>query len=182
MAPCCDMDFKKCTDQSSRFRSVARSDRLRMHSPFDSPILSPEMVKVVPVRVVAAVIIRDGRVLACRRNHDRAAGGQWEFPGGKIEPGESPEDALVREIREELGVAVEVRQLIHRATTQTETAHVDLSSFEARLTNSAPTSSTDHDKLRWLRPSRLHEVYWATPDLPVVELLTGADPVWRSTS
>ncbi|WP_308466960.1 (deoxy)nucleoside triphosphate pyrophosphohydrolase [Rathayibacter soli] len=124
-----------------------------------------------PVRVVAAVIIRDGCVLACRRNPDRSAGGLWEFPGGKVEPGESPEDALTREIREELGVIIEVGKLIHRATTPTGTAHIDLSSYEARLTDAPPPGSTDHDVLRWLRPNQLQELEWAQPDLPVVELL-----------
>lgn len=124
-----------------------------------------------PVRVVAAVIIRDGCVLACRRNPDRSAGGLWEFPGGKVEPGESPEDALTREIREELGVVIEVGKLIHRATTPTGTAHIDLSSYEACLTDAPPLRSTDHDVLRWLRPNQLSELDWAQPDLPVVELL-----------
>ena len=63
-------------------------------------------VMAEPLRVVAAVIIRDGCVLACRRNPDRSAGGLWEFPGGKVEPGESPEGALAREIEEELGVGL----------------------------------------------------------------------------
>jgi 8-oxo-dGTP diphosphatase len=124
-----------------------------------------------PLRVVAAIIIRDGCVLACRRNPDRSAGGLWEFPGGKVEPGESPEDALGREIREELGVEIDVGELIHRATTPTDTAQVDLSSYEARLTDATPTRSTDHDMLRWLRPHQLSERKWAEPDLPVVELL-----------
>jgi 8-oxo-dGTP diphosphatase len=128
-------------------------------------------VMAEPLRVVAAVIIRDGCVLACRRNPDRSAGGLWEFPGGKVEPGESPEDALGREIREELGVEIDVGELIHRATTPTDTAQVDLSSYEARLRDATPTRSTDHDMLRWLRPNRLSELKWAEPDLPVVELL-----------
>jgi 8-oxo-dGTP diphosphatase len=129
-----------------------------------------------PMQVVAAVIIRDGCVLACRRNADRAAGGLWEFPGGKVEPGESPKDALAREIREELGVDIEVGDLIHRATTSTGTARVDLSSYESRLTDAPPTSSTDHDTLRWLLPSQLSELEWAAPDLPVVELLADQSP------
>jgi len=125
-----------------------------------------------PLRVVAAVIIRDGRVLACRRNRERSAGGLWEFPGGKVELSESAEDALAREIREELGVEIEIGALIHRATTPTDAVRVDLSSYAARLTDAAPTSSTDHDALRWVRPHRLGELMWAKPDIPVVALLS----------
>lgn len=124
-----------------------------------------------PLRVVAAVIVRDGCVLACRRNPDRSAGGLWEFPGGKIEPGELPEEALAREIREELGVPIDVGALLHRATTLTDTVAVDLSSYRARLTDATPTGSTDHDALRWLRPDQLLALNWAAPDEPVVALL-----------
>lgn len=126
---------------------------------------------VESLRVVAAVIIRDGCVLTCRRNAERSAGGLWEFPGGKVEPGESAEEALIREIREELGVDIEVGELIHRATTPTDTAPVDLSSYAARLTDAVPTSSTDHDALRWLQPDELRSLRWAKPDRPVVALL-----------
>jgi 8-oxo-dGTP diphosphatase len=126
---------------------------------------------VEPLRVVAAVIIRDGCVLACRRNAERSSGGLWEFPGGKVEPGESPQEALAREIREELGVDIEVGELIHRATTSTGAVHVDLSSCAARLMGAAPTSSTDHDVLRWMQPDQLGELTWAKPDLPVIALL-----------
>lgn len=124
-----------------------------------------------PLQVVAAVIVRDGLVLACRRNPDRSAGGLWEFPGGKIEPGESPEDALVREIREELGVGIVLGELIHRELTSTGDHVIDLSSYAAQLTDTEPTASTDHDLLRWLRVDDLAALGWARPDLPVVASL-----------
>jgi 8-oxo-dGTP diphosphatase len=133
------------------------------------------MIEVEPLRVVAAVIVREGCVLACRRNPDRSAGGKWEFPGGKVEHAEAPEEALVREIREELGVDIEVGELIHRATTSTESADVDLSSYEARLTGIMPTRSTDHDRLRWMPVDQLSKLTWAPPDRPVVELLERFD-------
>lgn len=123
------------------------------------------------LRVVAAVIVYNGCVLACRRNADRSAGGLWEFPGGKVEPGESPKDALAREIREELGVEIDVGELMHRATTVAGGIRVDLSSYRSRLPDVVPTRSTDHDSLRWLRPDQLSALTWAAPDEPVVELL-----------
>jgi 8-oxo-dGTP diphosphatase len=133
------------------------------------------MIAAEPLRVVAAVIVREGCVLACRRNPDHSAGGKWEFPGGKVEQGESPEDALVREIREELSVGIEVGDLIHRTTTLTESTHIDLSSYEARLTGATPTRSTDHDNLRWMPVDQLWKLSWAAPDQPVVEMLAGFD-------
>jgi ADP-ribose pyrophosphatase len=127
------------------------------------------MVEVL--HVVAAVIVRDGCVLACRRNPDRSAGGLWEFPGGKVEPGESPSDALMREIREELGVEIEVGELIHRGVTPVGAVSVDLSSYAVKLTDAVPTASTEHDVLRWLRREELGSVEWAEPDRPVVGVL-----------
>jgi 8-oxo-dGTP diphosphatase len=140
---------------------------------------------VESLHVVAAVIIRDGCVLACRRNAERSAGGLWEFPGGKVEPGESPQEALAREIREELGVDIEVGELIHRATTATDGVHVDLSSYAAKLTDAAPTASTDHDALRWVSPAQLEGLTWAKPDTPVVALLAHPrlhELTWTSTT
>jgi 8-oxo-dGTP diphosphatase len=60
------------------------------------------------VRVTAAVIEREGQVLIARRGEGRALAGKWEFPGGKIEPGETPEQCLVREVREEFGIEAEI--------------------------------------------------------------------------
>jgi len=65
-----------------------------------------------PIVVVAAVIIRDGRVLLTRRAEGQHLAGMWEFPGGKLEPEESPEEALVRECREECGIEVEVNEIL----------------------------------------------------------------------
>lgn len=66
----------------------------------------------MPVLVAAAVVIRDGRVLLTQRHADRHLGGLWEFPGGKLEKGESPEEALVRECREECGIEVAVHEVL----------------------------------------------------------------------
>ncbi|HWU47694.1 MAG TPA: (deoxy)nucleoside triphosphate pyrophosphohydrolase [Humibacter sp.] len=123
------------------------------------------------LHVVAAVIVRNGCVLACRRNLNLSAGGLWEFPGGKVEPGESPSEALAREVREELDVDVEIGELIHRGMTPVGAVGVDLSSYAVRLTDAVPTASTDHDRLRWLKREELNSVEWAQPDRPVVDVL-----------
>jgi 8-oxo-dGTP diphosphatase len=132
-----------------------------------TPSVSAVPAQVVPVRVVAAVIERDGRLLACRRAPGKDAAGRWEFPGGKVEPGEEPEDALAREIQEELGVRIHVGTLLDR----TVTGRVDLACYAATLVDAVPADSTDHDALRWLAPARLRELEWADADLAVVARL-----------
>lgn len=129
------------------------------------------------IHVVAAVITRGDGILACRRNADREAGGLWEFPGGKVEAGESAGEALAREIREELGVVIHVGELVHRGTTEVNGRLVDLECRWATLVDAAPVSSTDHDGIRWFRRDELRDVDWPEPDQPTVELLMeGAQP------
>jgi 8-oxo-dGTP diphosphatase len=124
-----------------------------------------------PIRVVAAVIISGNMALACRRSPAKSAAGKWEFPGGKVEPGESTEVALVREIREELNVEIEVGQLIDRTATVTAGGSIDLACYRATLIGDPPNRSTDHDMLRWMAISDLPQLEWAEPDLPTVARL-----------
>ncbi|MFC0681737.1 (deoxy)nucleoside triphosphate pyrophosphohydrolase [Lysobacter korlensis] len=124
------------------------------------------------MRVVAAVITQNGRILACRRAPGRAAAGKWEFPGGKVDPDESPEAALAREIQEELGVEVEIGALLHRASTLVGNTVIDLSCFQAWPTGELPHRSTDHDELRWVPVNELRALDWAEPDIPAVEALS----------
>jgi len=129
-----------------------------------------------PLDVVAAVIERDDRVLACRRRPGKAAAGRWEFPGGKIEAGETAEEALVREIREELGVGIRVTG--HLTTDVTD--GIRLVCLRARLVTDAPVASTDHDALEWVALDGLGARDWADADRPAVRLLeTGASAADR---
>ncbi len=129
-----------------------------------------------PLVVVAAVIERDGWILTCRRRPEKTAGGRWEFPGGKVESGEDPEEALVREIEEELGVGIRITG--HLTTDETDAGDrvIRLTCFRAELEGAGPVASTDHDRLVWLEPASLAGLDWATPDLPAVRLLTGSAP------
>ena len=125
-----------------------------------------------PLQVVAAVIVHDATVLTCRRTPGRSAAGLWEFPGGKVEPTETPDAALRREIREELGVDIHVGRLLLRETTRVGDLDIDLACYECTLSAAAPTSSVDHDVLFWQPLARLDELDWARPDLPMVSLLS----------
>ncbi|MGV2900516.1 (deoxy)nucleoside triphosphate pyrophosphohydrolase [Microbacterium sp. AGC62] len=126
------------------------------------------------IEVVAAVIERDGMILACRRRPEKAAGGKWEFPGGKVEPGEAPAEALIREIQEELQISIRVDGVFRTDDTAVGDNVIRLTCMRARVLGPAPTQSSDHDSLRWLPPSELAALDWAAPDLPAVAEL--ADP------
>ncbi|MEF2977220.1 (deoxy)nucleoside triphosphate pyrophosphohydrolase [Subtercola sp. YIM 133946] len=123
------------------------------------------------LHVAAAIIEQNGLILACRRNHDRVLGGKWEFPGGKLEPGESPGQALVREIREELGVHVVVTGELTTDDTIVGDQIIRLICLRAELLGPRPTNSTDHDALRWVDREQLPGLDWADADLPAVGLL-----------
>lgn len=113
--------------------------------------------------VVGAAILRHGTVLATRRTAPPEAAGRWEFPGGKVEPGESPEAALAREIREELGCDVEVTGWL--------VGEVPIGGHHAlRVATCAITSGdpdpVEHDATRWLTSDQLDDVDWLVPDRP----------------
>ncbi len=127
--------------------------------------------------VVAAVVRRtDGAVFAARRSSDRPSGGLWEFPGGKVEPGEDPRAALVRELREELDVEVQVGSLVDVARVPLGDVLLELSCFEARLVDGEPAGSTDHDAFAWVPLDRLSDLDWAPGDVPVIERMLATFP------
>ena len=127
--------------------------------------------------VVGAAILRDGCVLAARRTSPAAAAGRWEFPGGKVEPGETREAALVREVAEELACRVEVTGWLagEVAISETHTLAVAL----ANLVDGEPEPA-EHDLVRWLAAGELGDVDWLEADRPflaeVRDLLTTLTP------
>lgn len=124
-----------------------------------------------PLHVVAAVITRrDGAVLACRRAAGKESAGKWEFPGGKVDAGEQPGEALIREIREELGVKARIIEPLTSDVTVVDRRAIRLSCFIVK-TGKPPTTSTDHDRLEWVPRRELAGRDWAAPDLPAVRKL-----------
>lgn len=126
------------------------------------------------IRVVGAVFIDGDRVLAFRRKPGKAAAGKWEFPGGKIEAEEAPEQALARELDEELGLThVEVGPCIDRTVTPVGENLIDLACYEVAC-QVTPTVSSDHDRIEWVNRAALLTRDWAEPDLPtVMKLMNG---------
>lgn len=108
-------------------------------------------------------MLRHGRVLATRRTRPPSAAGRWELPGGKVEPGEEPAAALVREVREELGCRVRVTGTL--AGEQPVGDGLALRVLLAELVGGEPVPH-EHDALRWLGPEELEEVPWLGPDRP----------------
>lgn len=136
-----------------------------------------------PVLVVAAALVDDlaapGALLAARRRAPVSLAGRWEFPGGKVEPGESPEDAVHREIREELGVPVELGDELagpdDGAWRLSERYVMRL--WRARITGGEPQPLVEHDELRWLPRGQWLTVPWLDADVRIVEALAAAtDP------
>ena len=125
------------------------------------------------VEVVAALIWRGDRFLACQRPAHKARGLLWEFVGGKVEPGETKEEALVRECREELGIAVSVGGLCVRIVHQYPDREVGLSFFYAMAEDEVPENRV-HEELRWAEPEELARLPFCPADTELAASLAAA--------
>jgi 8-oxo-dGTP diphosphatase len=118
--------------------------------------------------VVGAAIVHQGRVLAARRTSPPETAGGWEFPGGKVEAGETPEQALVREIAEELDCEVEVIEWLPGSValvTPLSNGELTLRVAHAGMVSSEPTPGREHDAVRWLAAGELDGVPWLDGDI-----------------
>ena len=123
------------------------------------------------INVVAAAIERDGKIFCAQRSEGKSLGGFWEFPGGKLEIGESPEQALVREIKEELNSEIEIISYINEASYDYDFGTVVMKTYHAKLV-SGNLELLEHQNSTWLAPHELKSLNWAPVDRPAVELLT----------
>jgi 8-oxo-dGTP diphosphatase len=122
------------------------------------------------IHVVGAVITEGDRIMCAQRGPEGKLPGLWEFPGGKVEPGESQQEALKREIAEELGCLIEVGNEVTTTTHSYEFGEVTLTTFYCILRDGTPTLS-EHVSLKWMKPSELDALSWAPADVPAVALI-----------
>jgi len=120
------------------------------------------------IDVVCGVIEdRNGRFLVCLRPEGKHLGGLWEFPGGKVDSGESPETALIRELKEELGIEVAVGKALDPVIWTYERARIRLLPFRCSITKGFP-QALEHEQIRWCAPEEFDQLTWADADLPVL--------------
>ena len=121
------------------------------------------------IEVVAAIIYKDGGYFATQRGYGEFES-MWEFPGGKIEPGESSEDALKREIQEELGVDIVIEDLICTTEYDYPSFHLTMHCYLCRV-EAGEIELREHKSARWLRPEELGSVEWLPADKDVISRL-----------
>ena len=120
--------------------------------------------------VTAAIIYQDGKVLLTRRGPGEKLAGFWEFPGGKIEHGETYQECLTREIKEELNLQIEVGEVLTTSTYKYEHGDIHLIALEASIL-SGKIELTVHDKYEWVAPTDLVFYKLAPADIPIAERL-----------
>ena len=121
------------------------------------------------IEVAAAIITHNGRVFATQRGYGEFKDG-WEFPGGKMEPGETPQQALVREIQEELDTEIEVGELVETVEYDYPGFHLTMHCFLCTVRSGALVLK-EHEAARWLTREELNDVDWLPADVKVVEKL-----------
>jgi len=124
-------------------------------------------VKIIPV--VCAIIEQDNLVLCALRSERMSLPGKWEFPGGKLEVNELPEEALIREIKEELNVEIKIIEALPIA----EHAYVpekiiQLIPYRCAIVGNETPRATEHSELRWMKKDELLQLDWAAADVPIV--------------
>lgn len=119
------------------------------------------------IHVVGAVILENGKVLCAQRGATKTLAYKWEFPGGKIEEGETAQEALKREIEEEMQCSIEIGDAIETTVHEYDFGFIHLSTFYCYLKNGHPTL-TEHVSIQWLSPNELMSLDWAPADIPAV--------------
>ena len=123
------------------------------------------------IHVVAAIIIENGKVFAAKRKDAGELALKWEFPGGKIEPGETGEAAIIREIMEELSATIVVDRYLMTVEHQYHTFHLTVDAYQCTVTDGTLEIS-EHVDSRWLPVEELHSLDWAAADIPIVDTIS----------
>ena len=124
------------------------------------------------INVVCAVIVNKGRIFACQRGYGEWKD-WWEFPGGKIEPGESPEEALQREIREELAIDITIDSYLTTVDYDYPDFHLTMHCYLCQLKDDTQPHLLEHEAARWLGKENLEDVKWLPADVEVIKALDG---------
>ena len=127
------------------------------------------------IEVVAAVIVRDGKILAAQRGYGKWKG-YWEFPGGKIEPGETPPQALAREIREELAIGITIDRLLDTVEYDYPDFHLTMHCYICHISPEADPQQLEHLALRWLAARDLPQLRWLPADITLIRSLPTPPP------
>lgn len=122
------------------------------------------------IKVVAAAIQKDGLIFCAQRPEEKSLGGYWEFPGGKLEDGESPEEALIREIQEEFNSEINIVGFLNQASYEYDFGTVIMTTFLSQLIK-GKLELLEHQDSKWLPVERLTELNWAPVDIPAVKCL-----------
>jgi 8-oxo-dGTP diphosphatase len=149
-----------------------------------APQLGARKSRKPELMVVAALILRDSKILVCQRHRDDTHSLQWEFPGGKVEPGEIPQEALARELREELGVEAAIGKELFRTRHRYREFQPELQLifFQAIIDRSAPLQNLVFEGFEWADPSALPQYNFLQADEEFVALLaSGAIPLDSSS-
>lgn len=126
-------------------------------------------------QVTAAIIEKDGKILIAQRKAGDALAGKWEFPGGKIDPGETPEACLRRELMEEFGVDAEIGAFVCSSRFEYKHLPIELLVYRARHL-SGEFELRDHAAIAWVTPAELLNYDLSSADIPVVAVLRGEKP------
>ncbi len=122
-------------------------------------------------KVSAGIVCRNGKILICQRPKGKSLAGFWEFPGGKLEEGESLQDCLKRELKEELDIEVAVGDFFMESVYQYEFGEISLNAYFATLSADQEPVLKEHPQLAWINPKDLGAYAFAPADLPIVEAL-----------
>ena len=120
------------------------------------------------ITVTAAIIEKGGRIFAARRAPGKHLEGLWEFPGGKLEPGESPEQCLARELKEEFGVKTNIGEFVGESIYDYGEKVIRLIAYRA-VHEEGEFQLRDHDKIKWLAIEDFHSLDWAPADIPLLK-------------
>lgn len=126
------------------------------------------------VQVTAAIIANDGKILITQRQEQDRMAGWWEFPGGKLEAGETPKQCLKRELREELEMDAIIGRFLGSSVYHYDHISIELMGFRA-FWNGAPFRLVTHQACQWVTPSRLNAFSFTPADLPFVRRLAGGE-------